>query len=284
MTEETSLATTLRIWRERLTPTEAGLPAHTSRRTVGLRREELAELAGLSVDYVVRLEQGRATAPSSSVVAALAAALQLTQVERDHLYRLAGLRPPVDRFISDHLSPGVQRLLTRLGDVPLSVFAADWQQLWWNQSWAALIGDPSEVAPEARNFAVSRFPVPGDGGWREAWPVHVRNLEASQRALAADLRQVSAQYPEDPRLKRLLHRLIEGNAKFAALWRAGAVGEHVEDRKVVKHPIVGDVQVDCDVLSVGDTGLRIVVLTAEAGSEDARKIERARNMLFSVTV
>lgn len=91
---ETSLAATLRVWRDRLTPAEVGLPAGWSRRAVGLRREELADLAGVSVDYVVRLEQGRATTPSAQVVAALARALQLTRAERDHLYSLAGLQPP----------------------------------------------------------------------------------------------------------------------------------------------------------------------------------------------
>src|SRR3954469_10508722 len=99
---ETSLAATLRVWRDRLGPGEVGLPARRSRRAAGLRREELADLAGVSVDYVVRLEQGRATTPSAQVVAALARALQLTRAERDHLYGLAGLQPPGDRRISDH--------------------------------------------------------------------------------------------------------------------------------------------------------------------------------------
>src|SRR5215218_2306199 len=111
------LGAMIRIWRDRLPPSAAALPVGRSRRAAGLRREELADLAGVSVDYVVRLEQGRATTPSAQVVAALARALQLTRAERDHLYKLAGLQPPGDRVISDHISPGVQRLLTRLGDV-----------------------------------------------------------------------------------------------------------------------------------------------------------------------
>ncbi len=197
---ETSLAATLRVWRDRLTPAEVGLPAAWSRRAVGLRREELAELAGVSVDYVVRLEQGRATTPSAQVVAALARALQLTRAERDHLYHLAGLRPPGDRVISDHISPGVQRLLTRLGDVAVAVFAADWRLLWWNHSWAALLGDPSGVAPEDRSLVRVRFPTPGSRGQIEAWPVRSGNPEATDRAIVADLRRASARYPEDRRL------------------------------------------------------------------------------------
>ncbi|ULH18078.1 helix-turn-helix transcriptional regulator (plasmid) [Deinococcus sp. KNUC1210] len=276
MTDHTSLAATLRVWRQRLTPDKVGLPARSIRRTTGLRREDLAERSGLSVDYIVRLEQGRATAPSVQAVAALAAALQLSPSERDHLYHLASLRPPIDQRMSHRITPGVQRLLTRLGDVPISVFAADWQQIWWNASWAALIGDPAEVAPEHRNFVASRFPIPDWGGRVEAWPVRVENLEASKRSLVADLRHASARYPADPRLAVLLCRLLGGNQEFAAMWRSGAVGEHTEDRKVIEHPVVGHVQVDCDVLTAGDADLRIVALTAEAGTIDARRLEQTR--------
>lgn len=275
----TSLAATLRVWRDRLSPAEVGVPAGWSRRAVGLRREELADLAGVSVDYIVRLEQGRATAPSGQVVAALARVLQLTRAERDHLYRLAGLQPPGDRVISDHISPGVQRLLTRLGEVPVAVFAADWRLVWWSCRWAALLGDPCRVAPEDRSLVSARFPTPGSRGCVAAWPVRVGDQDASDRAIVADLRRASGRYPEDRRLAELLRRTIDGNARFAQLWRAGAVGEHAEDRKTIEHPAVGEITVDCDVLSAGDTDLKIVALTAPPGSEDAGRIERARAAL-----
>ncbi|THF70178.1 helix-turn-helix domain-containing protein [Deinococcus sp. Arct2-2] len=273
MTDTSSLAATLRVWRDRLTPSEIGLPAHALRRTAGLRREELAELTGLSVDYIVRLEQGRATSPSGTVVAELARALRLVPAERDHLYRLAGLQPPADRLISDLISPGVRRLLTRLGEMPVSVFAADWRQVWWNQRWAALVGDPSGVAPEDRNFAAARFPVPGRRAQVAAWPVRVRNQLVSDRALVADLRRASAHYPGDSRLSDLVQHLVSGNPEFADLWRGGVVGQHTDDRKVIEHPLIGEVEVDCDVLSAGDTDLKIVALTASPGSEAARQIE-----------
>ncbi len=273
---ETSLGANLRVWRDRLTPAEVGLPAGWSRRAAGLRREELADLAGVSVDYVVRLEQGRATTPSGQVVASLARALQLTRAERDHLYSLAGLQPPGDRVISDHISPGVQRLLNRLGDVSIAVFAADWRMVWWNRSWAALVGDPSAIAPENRNFVHSRFPVSDDQQHIQAWPAHSDSAEATDRAIVADLRRASARYPEDRRLAELLRCTIDGNAYFAQLWLAGAVGEHAEDRKTIMHPTVGEITVDCDILSAGDTDLKIVTLTAPTGSEDATKIELAR--------
>src|SRR6201996_5340407 len=102
--DETGLGATIRAWRDRLTPADVGLPARRTRRAAGLRREELADLAGVSVDYVVRLEQGRATTPSAQVVSALARALRLSRPERDHLYRLAGLRPPAGGGDSVHTS------------------------------------------------------------------------------------------------------------------------------------------------------------------------------------
>ena len=274
--EDSNLAATLRVWRDRLSPADVGLPAGWSRRAVGLRREELAGLAGVSVDYVVRLEQGRATTPSAQVVAALARALQLSGAERDHLYRLAGLQPPGDQLISDHIPPGVQRVLTRLGETPAATFAADWRLLWWNPGWAALVGDPSAIAPGSRNFAASRFPTCADQPSIQAWPVRSENAEATDRAIVADLRGASARYPRDRRLADLLRRTIDGNARFAQLWRAGAVGEHAEDRKTIMHPTVGAVTVDCDVLGAGNSDLKIVILSAAPGSEDATKIELAR--------
>src|ERR1700677_2451522 len=176
-TDETSLGATIHAWRDRLTPTDVGLPAGRARRAVGLRREELSELAGISVDYIVRIEQGRAATPSAQIVSALARALRLTRDERDHLYRLAGLQPPRDTAITDHIPPGMQRVLTRLGETPVAVFAADWRLIWWNRSWAALLGDPSVLAPQDRSLVKSRFPVAGERG-QAASPVVSQNREA----------------------------------------------------------------------------------------------------------
>jgi transcriptional regulator with XRE-family HTH domain len=273
-TEEASLGATIHAWRDRLTPADVGLPAGRARRAPGLRREELSELAGISVDYIVRLEQGRADTPSAQVVSALARALRLTRDERDHLYRLAGLEPPRDGRICDHIPPGMQRVLTRLGDTPVSVFTADWQQLWWNRTWAALLGDPSAVAPEDRSLVKSRFPVSADHGRVAAWPVVIENIEASDRAIVADLRRASGRYPGDPRLTGLIRRTLDGNPRFAQLWHEGAVGGHAEDRKTIRHPDVGDITVDCDVLNDSDTDLKVVIFTAAPGSES--KLDLAR--------
>lgn len=273
--EGLGLGATIRAWRERLSPSAAGLPSGRSRRTAGLRREELAELAGLSVDYVVRLEQGRSTAPSAQVVASLARALHLTGVERDHLYRMAGLVPPNDEPIPDHIPPGVHRVLNRLGDVAVAVFAADWQMIWWNPGWAALLGDPSTKPPELRNFARERFPIgSGDDVRIASWPVLVQNGDTSDLAVVSDLRRATGRFPHDARLAELIRQLTAGNATFARLWASGTVAPHREDRKTVDHPEVGPVDVDCDVLTDGDSDLKIVILTAAPGSSDEGRLRR----------
>lgn len=268
------LGTTLRTWRDRMSPAAAGLPAGRARRTAGLRREELAELAGVSVDYVVRLEQGRSSTPSAQVVSALARALQLDDQERDHLHRLAGLAPPGTGVVSRHIPPGVQRVLTRLEDSASAVFAADWQMLWWNRGWAALIGDPSRIAPGMRSFARDTFPA-DDGPRLAAWPVLTSDVETVEAAVVSDLRRASGRHPEDRELAALIRSLRGSSSRFEELWASGAVGAHVEARKIIQHPVVGPVQVDCDVLSAAGTDLKIVVLTAAHGTEDESKLRLA---------
>lgn len=274
--DETSLAATIRAWRDRLSPAAVGIRSGSGRRAVGLRREELADLAGMSVDYIVRLEQGRSTTPSKQVAGALARALQLTREERDHLYRLAGLQPPTDVHISEHIPPGMQRVLLRMGDAPVAVFAADWRFIWWNPSWAAVLGDPSGVPAKDRSLVRSRFPTDHGRGRVALWPVVAENAGSSDRAIVADLRGASARYPGDAQLSLLINQTIAGNPRFAQLWKEGAVGHHGEDRKTVHHPTVGPIKVDCDVLTDSDTGLKIVIYTAVPGSEDESKLDLAR--------
>ncbi|NMF28738.1 helix-turn-helix domain-containing protein [Cellulosimicrobium aquatile] len=270
--DENRLGTTLRAWRDRLSPQVAGLPRRAGTRAPGLRREDLAELAGVSVDYVVRLEQGRASTPSDQVVAALARALQLDPDERSHLYRLAGLSTPSPGHVVDRIPPGMHRLLTRLDDTPVAVFAADWRLVWWNQPWAGLFGDPSHLDAEVRNLVRLRFPVADDRGRLTSWPVIPADAEASDRALVADLRRASARYPDDPRLGALVSRTLTGNPRFARFWADGTVARHAEDQKRIRHPEVGEIVVDCDVLTDGDTDLKVIAYTAAPGSESERKL------------
>jgi transcriptional regulator with XRE-family HTH domain len=274
-TQATGLGPTIRAWRDRLSPAAAGLPAGRVRRASGLRREELAELAGVSVDYVVRLEQGRATTPSAQVVSALARALQLTGAERDHLFRLARLIPPADDQISDHIPPGVHRVVARLGDAAAAVFAADWQLIWWNRTWAALLGDPSAAPPGLRNFARDTFPIGSAGPQLSQWPVTSLDAGHTSASVVSDLRRATGRFPRDRRLAELIRVLTEGNPQFAELWATGTVSAHREDRKIVAHPAVGPIIVDCDTLTDGDAELKIVILTAAPGTEDETKLRLA---------
>jgi transcriptional regulator with XRE-family HTH domain len=269
------LGATLRAWRDRLSPAAAGLPAGRVRRARGLRREELADLTGISVDYVVRLEQGRATTPSAQVVAALARALQLTSPERDHLYRIAGHVPPADGEISDHIPPGLRRVLNRLGDAAVAVFAADWQLIWWNRGWSALLGDPSSVPPPLRNFALDSFPLDGGGPRLSHWPVTSFARATVDAAIVSDLRRATGRFPDSRRLARLIQVLTAGSQHFAELWAAGTVGGHHEDHKIVEHPAVGPVEVDCDVVTDGDAERKIVILTAAPDTEDETRLRLA---------
>jgi transcriptional regulator with XRE-family HTH domain len=275
-TNDVSLAATLRSWRDRLTPAAVGLPTGYRRRAPGLRREELADLAGISVDYLVRLEQGRAGAPSTQVVAALARALQLSDQERDHLFRLAGLPPPQDGTIVDHIRPGMQRMLRRLGETPAGVFSADWRLIWWNESWAALLGDPSAVPPDERSLVRVHFPVAGVHGRIATQAVVLEDREATERAIVADLRRAAGRYPADKRLAALIERTLEGNRRFAQLWQDGAVAGHREDRKTILHSEVGEITLDCDVLHDSDTDHKIVIYTAAPGTEHETKLKLTR--------
>jgi transcriptional regulator with XRE-family HTH domain len=275
MTQATGLGATIRAWRDRLSPAAAGLAAGRARRATGLRREELAELAGVSVDYVVRLEQGRATTPSAQVVSALARALQLTAAERDHLFRLARLVPPAGDQISDYIPPGVHRVVARLGDAAAAVFAADWQLIWWNRTWAALLGDPSTAPPGLRNFARDTFPVGSTGPQLSQWPVTSLDTGNTSASVVSDLRRATGRFPRDRRLAELISVLTEGNPQFAELWATGTVSAHREDHKIVEHPAVGPIIVDCDTLTDGDAELKIVILTAAPGTEDETKLRLA---------
>lgn len=266
----------LRTWRDRLSPTDAGFTVVDGRRAPGLRREELAQLAGLSVDYVLRLEQGRAKNPSAQVVGALARALQLSRAERDQLYRGAGLLPPQDGTVSSHVPPGIQRLAARLGDVPIGVFTAAWTLVWWNTTWSALHGDPSVLPTAERNLARALF---GNGAAHALMlPVRSeRGQDAFAASIVADLKDAVSRYPGDAQLDRLVRELREASGAFAHYWStATAAAQHTSDRKTIAHPEVGDILLDCDVLIVPGADLRMVTYTAAGGSDDAGKLDLLR--------
>jgi transcriptional regulator with XRE-family HTH domain len=267
------LGATVRAWRDRLPPSAAGLAAGGSRRSPGLRREELAALAGISVDYLVRLEQGRAANPSAQVLASLARALRLTQQERDHLYRKAGHAPPSHTSISAHLTPGVQRLIDRLADAAVGVFDASWTLIEANQTWAALMGDPSALAGRDRNLLWRYFT--GAAGRVQRSPEQTAEFE---RSVVADLRAAAGRYPDDAGLQRLIADLRRVSGRFAEAWQQHEVAARHSDRKTIAHPEAGPVTLDCDVLTVDGSDLRIVVYTADPASADADKLSLIRTI------
>src|SRR5215207_10090655 len=213
------LATCLRTWRDRLSPAEAGLPVGGTRRAPGLRREEVAQLAGLSVDYLARLEQGRATHPSPSVLAPLARALRLSTDERDHLYRVAGQAAPADGSMNRHLTPGVQRMLDRLADVPVTVVDAAWTVVAANPLATALIGDLSGEDDHGRNVAWRHFTGVSTGARSRVVRTEAETV-AMEEGCVADLHDALGRHPADERLRSLIDDLRAASPRFAELWDA----------------------------------------------------------------
>ena len=265
------LARALRSWRDSVSPSDAGLADVGLRRTAGLRREELAALAGISVDYLVRLEQGRARNPSTQVLAALARALRLSAAERDVLYRAAGVRPPAAGAVPRHIGPGTARILDRLADTPVAVFTASWDLVHANPLWSALLG--LAEAPSSRS---------GNLVWRHFTGVPNPVVHTAEehdrfgRELVDDLRRALATYPDDPELAALVAELRATSPAFAEQWDDFAVGPRTAGRKVIHSPAVGLIAVDCDVLATLDSDLRIIVYTARPHSEDASRLDLLR--------
>lgn len=265
VSEGPDLAKMLRAWRARVRPQDVGSPfARGTRRTPGLRREEVGWLAGVSPDYVKRLEQGRAH-PSADVLRALSRALRLTDAEFKLACRLAGHAAELDGTVPQLIGPSVQRLLQRLADVPIAVFDATWTLLEHNDLWAALHGETRHRAGRETNLVWRTF---HDDPGRIRHP----SPEDHRASLVADLRDVASRYPADRRLAAMISDLRRANADFARLWDGSAVAHHASGRKTVDHPQVGAIELDCDVLSVHGADLRIVVFTATPDSEAAAKL------------
>lgn len=264
-----TLGQTLRAWRHRLSPVEVGLGASRgTRRTPGLRREELAWLAGVSVDYVQRLEQDRAH-PSLDVVNALARALRVTRDEADELARLAGHAPKAAGQVSHYLTPGVQRIMDRLVDVPFAVYDASWTLITANAVWKAVFGDADTASGRDRNIIWQHF----TGSARHIVHADVINHE---RSLVADLRRTASHYPGDREVSRLISDLVAADDRFAELWRQPDIARHSGQRKTITGTVVGDLTLDCDVLTAHDVDIRVTVFTAAAGSDAAGKLDMLR--------
>lgn len=265
------LAAFLRARRERLQPHEVGLPATGGRRqTPGLRRQEVAGLAGLSVDYYIRLEQGRGPNPSRQVVAALARALLLNADERDYLFRVAGHPPPVIAGPNGVVPPAILHLVSHaLVATPAYVVDAKYDILAWNKLAEYFIGDLSGYAQSERNMIRWMFSRPADDvHWDEEQSVRFA------RATVADLRVAYGRYPGDPGLASLVTSLLATSPRFAAIWNAHEVEERRQLVKRVDHPELGPLEFECQVLQVPDTDQRLIVYVPSPGSATEATFQR----------
>jgi len=262
----------VRRWRDRAVPQAAGVPAGGRRRAAGLRREELAGLAGISVDYLTRLEQGRATSPSSQVVEALARALRVSDTERELLFRLAGQAAPGRDIVPARITPSVQRLLDRLSHTPVAVHDAACNLIVANQPYDALMGQTTSWRGFERNGVWRNLVGPGSR------TVHTPEEQARfESLLVADLRMTAARYPADRELRRLIAELTSHSPRFVELWESGEIGSPQDQsrHKIIDHPDVGLIALDCDALIVAGDDLRITVYTAEPGTQDAERLALA---------
>jgi transcriptional regulator with XRE-family HTH domain len=265
------MAAFLRSRRARIQPADVGLPRGTRRRTPGLRREEVAQLAGMSVDYYIRLEQGRGPRPSRQILGALARALRLTDDERAYLYALAGEAPEPPSGPSQDVPAGIVHLLERLDDTPAYVLNARQDIIAWNPLAAALMTDFAAMAPHDRN--VVRWLFTGRDIERYGADEYVTQFA---RGLVADLRAASGRYPGDAGIARLVAEVAGRSALFARLWDEGEVGIRRGSRKRMTHPVVGELEMHCDVLYVPERDQRVVLYTTTPGtpSHEAMKLLR----------
>ncbi|MEO3752147.1 helix-turn-helix transcriptional regulator [Streptomyces sp. B6B3] len=264
------LADFLRRRRAAIRPAEVGLADGRRRRTAGLRREEVAMLAGMSVDYVVRLEQGRSSQPSPQLLGALARALRLSDDERDHLFHLAGHRPPPADGVAGMARAGLIRMLDLLGDTPALVLSELGEVLAQNRADVLLMGDLTRFTGDRRYIVYRWFTEPAARA--VALP---EERERQARQLVADLRAVAGRRSGDPAVAGLVDRLRAASADFRRLWAEHEVGIRRADRKTLLHAQVGRVVMDCETLVTPDQRQQLLVLTP-ADDEARERLELLR--------
>ncbi|WP_410664129.1 helix-turn-helix domain-containing protein [Amycolatopsis sp. lyj-84] len=265
MSDASTLGMALREHRERTRPEQVGVVGHGRRRTGGLRREELAELAGVSTDHLKRMEQGRRH-PSPGVLNALARALRVSRTEYEHLCTLAGYAP-VEGRVPRRLSDGARRLVDRIESTPVCVLDATWTVVGWNRAWEALACGVPSLHPREGNIPWRVFV--GQAGRVMRLPGDEARF---RRLLVAELRAASTRYPEDEDLASLTADLQRASAVFAELWASTpTTGQH-DGRMRLQHEDLGQIALDCDTVHIPDGDLRAVMFTADPGSADATSL------------
>ncbi|MFG2538778.1 helix-turn-helix transcriptional regulator [Streptomyces sp. NPDC048511] len=263
------LAAFLRRRRELLQPEDVGLPRGQRRRTGGLRREEVAELCHMSTDYYARLERERGPQPSEPMIASIAQGLHLSLDERDHLFRLAGHSPPVrgTGTLDEHISPGLLRILDRLGDTPAEVVTELGETLRQTPLGTALTGDTTRYTGPARSIGYRWFTDPAT---RELYaPADHAFLS---RMFASGLREMTALRGPGSRAAHYAELLRTRSEEFRDLWDTQEVGVRPHSVKRFLHPEVGALELNCQTLLDPDQSHRLLVYTAAPGSESHDKL------------
>ncbi|WP_436523093.1 helix-turn-helix transcriptional regulator [Actinoplanes sp. HUAS TT8] len=261
------LAHFLRTRREALQPEDVGLPRGPRRRTGGLRREEVAALAGMSADYYGRIEQQRGPLPSDQMLAALARALHLSLEERDHLFRLSGHPAPLRSLRDDHISPGMMRIVDRMTDTPAMVLSRFGETLRQTPPAVALFGDETRYTGLARSTVYRWFTDPES---RRVYPE--RDYPKHGRFFTANLRRA---YAVDPggRAGEIVKALLAVSPEFAEIWDQHQVGVYHVAQKTLVHPQLGEIELWCQNLSDPEQEQTLLVFTAAPGSESYEKLQ-----------
>lgn len=266
--ERAQLADFLRHRRAALQPEDVGLGRGSRRRADGLRREEVAALCDMSVDYYVRLEQGRSPRPSEQVLAAMARGLRLTLDERDHLFRLAGHHAPVRMHLSTHVSPGLMRVLDRLVDTPAMVVSELGEALVQTPAAIVLFGDAKQVHGLMRLGPYRWFMNPD---CRNVYPAEDHPVRS--REIVADIRAMYAKHGPRSRAAEIVDALLAGSPEFVRLWEAHEVAVTHAREKRLQHPEVGVMELQCQHLHDLDQGQSLLVFTASPGTESYDKLQ-----------
>ncbi|WP_030405798.1 helix-turn-helix transcriptional regulator [Streptomyces albus] len=262
----------LRTRRDRIRPAEVGLPTGTRRRVPGLRREEVAQLAGLSADYYTELERGSAKSgvqPSAQTLAALARALRLNGDERDHLFHLAERPvPPSAHGPSAHVQPALLGLLDRLSNTPARVITDLHETLVENDLARTLLGGSPMGRGPAASFVYRWFTDPRA---REIYPPEDHAYHS--RVFVADLQAAAARRGRDAEVAKMIAGLRRRSEEFAALWDTHDVAVRRVDHKRIIHPLLGVIELDCYNLLSEDGRQRLLWFTAPPGSRGAEQLE-----------
>ena len=265
--DRAELADFLRTRRESMQPSDVGMNPGQRRRAPGLRREEVASLAGMSTDYYARLEQQRAPQPSEQMLTAIARALRLSLDERDHLFRLAGHHAPEHRSRSEHIAPALLRVLDRLDDTPALVVSDFGITLAQNAMSLALNGDEMRHTGLARSATYRWFT---DVASRARYPE--RDWAHQSRVQAAALRAAVSASASDPFGRQIVDELLSHSPEFAELWAEHLVARRFDDHKTLLHPDLGEIEVDCQPLYTENQAQALLVLTPRAGTGAAEKL------------